>query len=62
MQEIYIEDTGSGYPLVLIHGFLVHPKCGNLQIKYLSKYFRIITPSIFQGLVKVKTIKSVDSI
>ena len=61
MQEIYIEDTGSGYPLVLIHGFLGSSEMWEPQINYLSKYFRVITPNL-PGFGKSKTIKSVDSI
>ena len=61
MQEIYIEDTGSGYPLVLIHGFLGSSEMWEPQINYLSKYFRVIIPNL-PGFGKSKTIKSVDSI
>ena len=43
MQEVYIEDTGSGYPLVLVHGYLGSSEMWNLQKENLSKHFRIIT-------------------
>ena len=34
MQEIYIEDTGTGYPLVLVHGYLGSSEMWNLQKEY----------------------------
>jgi len=61
MQEIYIEDTGTGYPLVLVHGFLGSFEMWDPQIKYLSKYFRVITPNL-PGFGKSKNVKSLDSI
>jgi pimeloyl-ACP methyl ester carboxylesterase len=61
MQEIYIEDTGTGYPLVLVHGFLGSSEMWEPQINYLSKYFRVITPNL-PGFGKSKNVKSLDSI
>jgi|TARA_B100001079_G_scaffold100634_1_gene86512 pimeloyl-ACP methyl ester carboxylesterase len=61
MQEIYIEDTGTGYPLVLVHGFLGSSEMWEPQINYLSKYYRVITPNL-PGFGKSKNVKSLDSI
>ena len=61
MQEIYIEDIGSGYPLVLVHGYLGSSEMWNLQKDYLSKHFRIIAPAL-PGFGESHTIKSLDTI
>jgi pimeloyl-ACP methyl ester carboxylesterase len=61
MQEIYIEDTGTGYPLVLVHGFLGSSEMWEPQINYLSKYYRVITPNL-PGFGKSKNVKSLDNI
>jgi len=61
MQEIYIEDTGSGYPLVLVHGYLGSSEMWNLQKEYLSKHFRIIAPAL-PGFGESHNVKSVDNI
>ncbi len=46
MQDIYIDDIGSGYPFVLVHGYLGSSEMWKLQKDYLSKFFRIITPAL----------------
>ena len=46
MQDIYIEDIGSGYPLVLVHGYLGSSEMWKLQKDYLQKKFRIIAPAL----------------
>ena len=46
MQDIYVTDTGKGFPLVLVHGFLGSSEIWKLQKVFLSKYFRVITPAI----------------
>ena len=46
MQEIYIDDIGKGYPLVLVHGFLGSSEMWKLQKEYLSKFFRVISPAL----------------
>ena len=61
MQEIYMEDTGSGYPLVLVHGYLGSSEMWNLQKEYLNKHFRIIAPAL-PGFGESHNIKSVDNI
>ena len=61
MQEIYTEDIGSGYPLVLVHGYLGSSEMWNLQKKYLSKDFRIIAPAL-PGFGESHKVKSLDNI
>ena len=61
MQEIYIEDTCTGYPLVLVHGYLGSSEMWNLQKEYLSKHFRIIAPAL-PGFGESHNVKSVDNI
>ena len=38
MHEIYVDDIGTGYPLVLVHGYLGSSEMWTLQKKYLSKF------------------------
>ena len=61
MQEVYVKDIGSGYPLVLVHGYLGSSEMWNLQIEYLSKYFRIIAPAL-PGFGESYNVKSLDNI
>ena len=63
MQEIYIDDIGKGYPLVLVHGFLGSSEMWKLQKEYLSKFFRVITPALpgFGESSKVKSCNSIDA-
>ena len=51
MQNLYVDDLGEGYPLVLVHGYLGSSEMWNLQKEFLSKHFRII--QLYQDLVKV---------
>jgi len=37
MQDIYVNDTGKGFSLVLVHGFLGSSIMWKLQIEYLKK-------------------------
>ena len=46
MQEIYVDDIGSGFPLVLVHGFLGSSAMWNPQKEFLSKHFPIIRPAL----------------
>ena len=61
MQEIYIDDIGKGYPLVLVHGFLGSSEMWKPQKEYLSKFFRVITPAL-PGFGESSKVKSCDSI
>jgi len=61
MQEIYVDDIGAGFPLVLIHGFLGSSAMWTPQKDFLSKYFRVIVPAL-PGFGESSKIKSHDSI
>jgi len=61
MQDIYIDDIGKGYPLVLVHGFLGSSEMWKLQKEYLSKFFRVITPAL-PGFGESSKAKSCNSI
>jgi len=62
MQEIYVDDIGTGFPLVLVHGYLGSSEMWTLQKEYLSKNFRIITPALpgFGESYKVKSLNSIN--
>ena len=53
MQEIYIDDIGKGFPLVLVHGFLGSSAMWSPQKEFLSKYYRVIAPA-YLVLAKVQ--------
>ena len=36
MQNLYVDDLGKGYPLVLVHGYLGSSEMWNLQKNYLA--------------------------
>jgi len=63
MQEIYIDDIGKGYPLVLVHGFLGSSEMWKPQKEYLSKFFRVIAPALpgFGESSKVKSCESINA-
>ncbi len=62
MQDIYIDDQGNGFPLVLVHGFLGSSEMWKPQKEFLSKYFRVITPALpgFGESYKVKSQSSIN--
>ena len=61
MQDIYVDDIGKGFPLVLVHGYLGSSEMWTLQKEYLSKYFRIITPALpgFGESYKAESLNSI---
>ena len=63
MQDIYIDDIGSGFPLVLVHGYLGSSEMWNLQKEFLRKHFRIITPALpgFGESYKVQSLDNINS-
>ena len=61
MQDIFAEDTGSGIPLVLVHGFLGSSDMWSPQIKFFKDDFRVIAPAL-PGFGKSSSINSCDSI
>ena len=64
MQDIYIDDIGSGFPLVLVHGYLGSVEMWSLQKEFLSKHFRIITPALpgFGESYKAQSLNSINEI
>ena len=64
MQDIYIDDIGSGFPLVLVHGYLGSSEMWSLQKEFLSKHFRVITPALpgFGESYKAKSLNSINQI
>jgi|TARA_B110000495_G_C22926238_1_gene541291 pimeloyl-ACP methyl ester carboxylesterase len=61
MQDIFVDDYGSGTPLVLVHGFLGSTDMWKPQIEHFKKNFRILTPAL-PGFGKSNKVKSCDSI
>jgi len=61
MQNLYVDDLGEGYPLVLVHGYLGSSDMWKLQKEFLSKYYRVISPAL-PGFGESHDVKSVDSI
>ena len=61
MQDILIEDTGSGFPLVLVHGFLGSTDMWKLQIENFKDHSRVIVPAL-PGFGKSMKLKSCASI
>ena len=61
MQDIYVDDQGNGFPLVLVHGFLGSSEMWNPQKKFLSKHFRVISPAL-PGFGESHKVKSNDNI
>ena len=64
MQDIYVDDIGSGFPLVLVHGYLGSSEMWNLQKEFLSKNFRVISPALpgFGESHKVRSLSSINDI
>ena len=64
MQDIYIDDIGSGFPLVLVHGYLGSSEMWNLQKNFLSRYYRVITPALpgFGESYKAQSLNSINEI
>jgi len=63
MQEIYVDDVGEGYPLVLVHGYLGSSEMWKFQKDYLKNYFRVIAPALpgFGESYKVKSLNSINT-
>ena len=61
MQDIYIDDQGNGFPLVLVHGFLGSSEMWILQKEFLSNHFRVISPAL-PGFGESYKVKSQNSI
>ena len=61
MQDIFTEDTGSGIPLVLVHGFLGSSDMWAPQINFFKDNFRVIAPAL-PGFGNSSDINSCNSI
>ena len=61
MQDIFIEDVGSGTPLVLVHGFLGSSEMWTLQTDFFKKNFRVLAPAL-PGFGKSNKVKSCNLI
>ena len=61
MQDIFIDDTGKGPPLVLVHGFLGSSDMWKPQINYFNKNYRVLAIAL-PGFGKSGKIKSCNTI
>ena len=61
MQDIFVEDVGSGAPLVLVHGFLGSSEMWRPQIDFFKEDFRVIAPAL-PGFGNSSIINSCNSI
>ena len=61
MQDIFVNDVGKGFPLVLIHGFLGSSKMWKPQIDYFKNKFRVISPDL-PGFGRSNAIKPKNNI
>jgi len=61
MNDIFIDDTGEGYPLVLVHGYLGSSEMWCYQRDYLSNFCRVISPAL-PGFGESYKAQSLDSI
>ena len=64
MQDIFIQDKGEGFPLVLIHGFLGSSRMWEPQIDFFKDDCRVITPDLpgYGKSNKAKMHNSIQSI
>ena len=61
MSDIFIDDTGKGYPLVLVHGYLGSSEMWCHQRDYISNFCRVISPAL-PGFGESYKAQSLDSI
>ena len=61
MKKVYIDDVGSGFPLVLVHGYLGSSEMWCNQRDYFSKSCRVIVPAL-PGFGESHEAQSLDSI
>jgi pimeloyl-ACP methyl ester carboxylesterase len=62
MQDIFIEDIGSGTPFVLVHGFLGSSNMWSPQIDFFKNDFRVIAPALpgFGNSNKLNSCNSIE--
>ena len=61
MSNIYVDDTGKGFPFVFVHGYLGSSEMWCFQKNYFSKYCRVIAPAL-PGFGESHSLKSLNSI
>ena len=61
MQDIFVEESGNGTPLVLVHGFLGSSEMWIPQIKFFKDNFRVIAPAL-PGFGNSSSMNSCNSI
>jgi len=61
MKDLYVDDIGKGFPLILVHGFLGSSEMWCHQKNYFSKFCRVVTPAL-PGFGESNSIQSLDSI
>jgi len=61
MQDIFVEESGNGTPLVLVHGFLGSSEMWIPQIKFFKDNFRVIAPAL-PGFGNSSSLNSCNSI
>ena len=63
MNDIFIDDTGEGYPLVLVHGYLGSSEMWCYQRDYLSNFCRVISPALpgFGESYKAQSLNSIHA-
>ena len=61
MQDIFIDDSGKGLPLVLVHGFLGSSDMWRPQINHFNKNYRVLAPAL-PGFGKSSKVKSCNTI
>ena len=61
MSDIYVDDSGEGFPFVLVHGYLGSSEMWTFQKEFFSKDYRVIIPAL-PGFGESHNIKSLDSI
>ena len=61
MKNIYVDDKGKGFPLVLVHGYLGSSEMWCHQKSYFSNFCRVIAPAL-PGFGESSGAQSLDSI
>ena len=61
MKDIYVDDKGKGFPLILVHGYLGSSEMWCHQKNYFSNFCRVITPAL-PGFGESSRAQSLDTI
>ena len=62
MSEIYVDDSGQGFPFVFVHGYLGSSEMWCYQKEFFSKSYRVIVPALpgFGESYKSKSLNSIN--